>query len=227
MKRLWDKGKPVDELVLDFCVGNDHILDERLVAHDIRASRAHATMLAEQGLISKEDHAAIDGGLAALAAEHEQGLWSIAKSEEDGHTAIERRLTERVGEAGARIHLGRSRNDQVLAALRLWMIATGEELAHAAESVAQALRTLGERQGSTPLPGYTHMQRAMPSSVALWAGGFAAEIEDDAEGLRQALRRARKCPLGSAAGYGVPLAPIDRARTAELLGFDEVQEPVT
>ncbi len=227
MKRLWDKGKPVDELVLDFCVGEDHILDERLVAHDIRASRAHATMLAEQGLISKQDHAAIDGGLAALAQEHEQGLWSIAKAEEDGHTAIERRLTERIGEAGARIHLGRSRNDQVLAALRLWMIETGEELARAAESVSAALHALGERQGATPLPGYTHMQRAMPSSVALWAGGFAAEIEDDAEGIRQALRRARKCPLGSAAGYGVPVVTLDRARTAELLGFDEVHEPVT
>ncbi len=227
MSRLWDKGEPLDALVLAYTAGEDHALDARLVPYDARASIAHATMLAEAGLLAPADLAAIRRGLEALAAEHAAGAWSISLEEEDCHTALEGRLSARLGEAGGRVHLGRSRNDQVLAALRLYLLDAVAELAAAARRVAGALSGLAARQGTQPLPGYTHGQPAMPSTVGLWAGGFAAELEDDAQGLEACRRRIAKNPLGSAAGYGVPGLPLSRERTRELLGLASVQEPVT
>ena len=227
MSRLWDKGASLDERVLRYTAGEDYALDERLVAYDVRASIAHAEMLAAQGLLAAADLAAIRDGLAALADEHARGLWRIELADEDGQTALERRLTERIGPAGGRVHLGRSRNDQVLTALRLYLRDAVESLAAGAVSVAQALEGLAAREGATELPGYTHMQQAMPSSVPLWAGGFAAEIRDDAEALRHVHRRLGRSPLGSAAGYGTPGLPLDREATREKLGFAEVHEPVT
>ena len=227
MSRLWDKGAPLDERVLRYTAGEDFALDERLVAYDVRASIAHAEMLAAQELLSAEDLAALRAGLAALAEEHAGGLWHIELADEDGQTALERRLTERIGAAGGRIHLGRSRNDQVLTALRLYLRDAVDALSAAAQSVADGLERLGVRERSTELPGYTHMQQAMPSSVPLWAGGFAAEIRDDAAALRHVHRRLGRNPLGSAAGYGTPGLPLDREATREKLGFAEVHEPVT
>jgi argininosuccinate lyase len=225
--RLWDKGAPLDERVLRYTAGEDFALDERLVPYDIRASLAHAEMLHEQQLMSAADLAAISAALGALAAEHARGEWHIELNDEDGQTALERRLTARIGAAGGRIHLGRSRNDQVLAALRLYLRDAIAELRSGALAVASALEQLATREGTTALPGYTHMQQAMPSSVALWAGGFAAEIGDDAEGLSAVLRRLGKNPLGSAAGYGTPGVSVDREATRDKLGFDSVQQPVT
>jgi argininosuccinate lyase len=146
---------------------------------------------------------------------------------EDGQTALETQLTAKLGAAGGRLHAGRSRNDQVLAALRLYLRDALGVLAAGAESVAQALDRLVARQGAVVLPGYTHMQQAMPSSVALWAGGFAAEIRDDATGLEHAARRVERNPLGSAAGYGTPNLPLDREVTRAALGFAANHEPVT
>lgn len=227
MTRLWDKGAPLDERVLRYTAGEDHALDDRLVPYDVRASIAHATMLNAQGLLSLTDLDAIRDGLTELAAEHARGLWHVELADEDGQTALERRLTERIGTAGARIHLGRSRNDQVLTAIRLYLREVIEDLQSGALQVADALDDLGVREGGTALPGYTHMQQAMPSSVPLWAGGFAAELRDDAQGLIEVVRRISSSPLGSAAGYGTPGLPIDREATREALGFASVQEPVT
>ena len=227
MTRLWDKGAPLDERVLVYTAGEDHALDERLVSYDARASIAHAQMLHDQGLLSSADCEAIESGLEALAAAHAQGEWRIELADEDGQTALEKRLTARIGAAGGRVHLGRSRNDQVLTALRLYLRDATLQLASGAESVAAALDRLSLRQGDIELPGYTHMQQAMPSSVALWAGGFAAELRDDAAGLRSVQRRLGKNPLGSAAGYGTPGLPLDREATRAALDFDVVHEPVT
>ena len=227
MTRLWDKGTPLDERVLRYTAGEDHALDDRLVAYDVRASIAHAEMLNAQGLLSLADLDAIRDGLNELAGEHARGLWHVELADEDGQTALERRLTERIGTAGARIHLGRSRNDQVLTAIRLYLREAIEDLESGALQVADALDELGVREGGTALPGYTHMQQAMPSSVPLWAGGFAAEIRDDAQGLSEVARRVSRNPLGSAAGYGTPGLPIDREATRMQLGFASVQEPVT
>ena len=151
--------------------------------------------------------------LSALAAEHAAGDWTIGVEEEDVHTALENRLTERAPDAGPHLHLGRSRNDQVLAALRLYLKDVCRSLAEKSTRAADELDALALREKHTPLPGYTHLQPAMPSSVPLWAGGFAAELRDDATGLAGAARRADRNPLGSAAGYGAPALPLDRERT--------------
>jgi argininosuccinate lyase len=227
MTRLWDKGAPLDDRVLAYTAGEDYALDERLVRYDVQASVAHASMLHERGLLDAADFDAIRAGLSALGEEHARGLWRIELADEDGQTALEKRLTQRIGAAGGRIHLGRSRNDQVLTAIRLYLRDALAELSDGALAAAGALEALAEREATTELPGYTHMQQAMPSSVPLWARGFAAEIRDDAEGLRAVERRLAKNPLGSAAGYGTPGLPLDRDATTRALGFGSTHEPVT
>jgi argininosuccinate lyase len=227
MTRLWDKGISLDARVLEYTAGDDHALDNRLVAYDIRASVAHAEMLGEQGLLSPTDLEAIREALTAIGEEHAKGKWRISLEQEDCQTAIENLLTARLGAAGGRLHAGRSRNDQVLAALRLYLRDAAEALKEGALAVADSLEALAKRHGDQELPGYTHMQQAMPSSVALWALGFAAELQDDAEGLLSTQRRSGKNPLGSAAGFGTPNLDINRETTRRRLGFTVTQEPVT
>ena len=144
MKRLWDKGEPLDERILRYTAGEDHLLDSRLVQYDVRASIAHANMLNQQKLLSDHDLESITEGLQALAESHARGDWDISLEDEDVHTALEKHLTEDIGEAGKRIHLGRSRNDQVLAALRLYLLDAADTLEDAAMAVADALETLGQ-----------------------------------------------------------------------------------
>ncbi len=227
MTRLWDKGKPLDERVLAYTAGDDYVLDDRLVEYDVRASIAHAEMLGERGLLAGPDLAAIRDALSAIGEEHAHGKWRVTLDQEDCQTAIENLLTARIGATGGRLHAGRSRNDQVLAALRLYLRDAADTLHAGATAVAAALDELAVRDGAIELPGYTHMQQAMPSTVALWALGFAAEIRDDAEGLRLTRRRASKNPLGSAAGYGTPNLDLSRESTRKRLGFAVTQEPVT
>jgi argininosuccinate lyase len=225
--RLWDKGAPLDGRVLEFTAGEDHALDDRLVAYDVEASIAHAQALHACGLLTATDFTSVRDALREIGAAHARGEWRVTLELEDGQTALETLLTQKLGAVGGRLHAGRSRNDQVLAALRLYLRDAVVDLALGAESVAADLDALAGRQGAVALPGYTHMQQAMPSSVALWACGFAAEIRDDAEGLRLARRRIEKNPLGSAAGYGTPNLPIDRDVTRAALGFAANHEPVT
>jgi argininosuccinate lyase len=227
MTRLWDKGAPLDARVLRYTAGEDHALDDRLVAYDVQGSIAHAEGLNAAKLLSDADLAAIRTALSEIGTAHARGEWRVTLELEDGQTALENLLTQKIGAVGGRIHLGRSRNDQVLTALRLYMRDAVEQLRTGAEAVTDALHELAKREGQIALPGYTHMQQAMPSSVALWAQGFAAEIHDDAEGLRLAHRRIGKNPLGSAAGYGTPGLPIDRHDTMRRLGFPANHEPVT
>ncbi len=227
MSRLWEKGLPLDQRVLRYTAGADHILDARLVAYDVRASIAHAEMLSVQRLLSQKDCEAIGDGLRQLAESHENGEWQIRLDDEDAHTALENRLTDLIGEAGGRVHLGRSRNDQVLAALRLYLLDASEQISKHVQGLCESLHGLTQRQGSITLPGYTHMQQAMPSSVALWCGGYSEAFEDAIDGLTSARRRMNKNPLGSAAGYGTPGLDLDRELTTRKLGSAETQKPVT
>ena len=227
MTRLWDKGAPLDARVLAYTAGDDYAMDARLVRYDIQASIAHVEMLEVQGLLSAQDLGAIRAALTAIGEEHARGEWRITLEQEDCQTAIENLLTARIGAVGGRVHAGRSRNDQVLAALRLYLRDAVQELRRGATAVADALDALGTRHAALALPGYTHMQQAMPSSVALWAQGYAAEIRDDAEGLDLTQRRIGKNPLGSAAGYGTPNLAISREETRQRLGFAVTHEPVT
>jgi argininosuccinate lyase len=225
--RLWDKGGSLDASVLEYTAGDDYLLDNRLVAYDIQASIAHAEMLGAQGLLTREDTLVICDALSAIGAEHAQGIWRVTLDQEDCQTAIENLLTARIGATGGRLHAGRSRNDQVLAALRLYMSDAARALEDGAIAVAEALDALAARDGAIALPGYTHMQQAMPSNVALWAGAYASEIRDDAAGLEQTQRRISKNPLGSAAGFGTPNLQLDRDATRRRLKFAETHEPVT
>ncbi len=227
MSRLWEKGLPLDERVLRYTAGEDHILDARLVSYDVRGSIAHAEMLAAQGLISDTDCAAIRDGLGVLEQGFEAGEWQITLEDEDVHTALESRLTQNIGPAGGRLHLGRSRNDQVLTALRLYLRDAAADLGARVTELRKSTSAIADRQGDVVLPGYTHMQHAMPSSVALWCGGFDEAFADAVEGLRAAGRRIDKNPLGSAAGYGTPGLPLDRELTTQKLDFAATQSPVT
>ncbi len=227
MSRLWEKGLPLDERVLRYTAGEDHVLDARLVSYDVRGSIAHAEMLAEQGLISDTDCAAIRAGLSALEKSFDAGEWQITLADEDVHTALESRLTSNIGPAGRRLHLGRSRNDQILTALRLYLRDAAADLGSRVAELRNSTNALADRQGDVVLPGYTHMQHAMPSSVALWCGGFDEAFADAVEGLQAASRRIDKNPLGSAAGYGTPGLPLARELTTKKLDFAATQSPVT
>ena len=205
---VWDRGDPIDAQMMRFTIGDDWRMDQRLVQVDIRGSLAHAAGLAKAELLSDEDHDAIRSGLERLLESHRAGEWDVEPGDEDVHSAVERRLIELVGEPGKRLHTGRSRNDQVAVDMRLWLRdAIFDACAQVAE-VAQACRRLAERAGDLHLPGYTHLRRAMPSSVADWIGAFAKAFDEDLGEFDSARRRVRECPLGSGAGYGIPL-PLD------------------
>jgi argininosuccinate lyase len=227
MSRLWEKGLPLAQRVLRYTAGEDHLLDARLVPYDVRGSIAHAEMLADQGLISAEDCAAISDGLNNLKQSFAAGEWQIGLEDEDVHTALETRLTDAIGPAGGRLHLGRSRNDQVLTALRLYLRDAAADLAERVGGLRAGIAAVARQQGDIEIPGYTHMQHAMPSSVALWCGGFDEGFADAEDGLQAVRRRINKNPLGSAAGYGTPGLPLDRDKTTAKLEFDVTQNPVT
>ncbi len=227
MSRLWEKGLPLDQRVLRYTAGEDHLLDGRLVDYDVRGSIAHARMLEGQRLLGKADCDAICNGLEELARQFAAGGWRIELEDEDVHTALESRLTALIGAAGGRLHLGRSRNDQVLTALRLYLRDAVGAVQASVQGLNEALAGLVDRQGDVALPGYTHMQPAMPSSVGWWAGGFAEAFDDAFAGLAACLRRIDKNPLGSAAGYGTPGLDLDREATTAALGFEVTQAPVT
>ncbi len=222
MSKLWSKGYELDALMEEFTVGEDYILDKRFIPSDVLGSLAHAVMLRDAGLLKPSQEESLRKGLLIILEEHEKGEFVISRSDEDGHTAIENRLVELVGDAGKRIHLGRSRNDQVLTVTRIWMRQYLLNLVDAGASLVSTLLEFAEKNKNVPMPGRTHMQPAMPSSVGLWAGGFAEQLLDDVRGAASLYFRFDQSPLGSAAGYGTPL-PLDREKTAELLGFSKVQ----
>jgi argininosuccinate lyase len=222
MSRLWDRGSELDRRIERFTVGRDPELDLRLVAADALASAAHATMLRSIGILSQEE---LDGLLAELrriAQEAREGTFQILAEHEDGHTAIENRLTEKLGDAGRRIHTGRSRNDQVIAAVRLWLREALLEQVGEALAVVGLLLDLAEEHRETSLPGYTHTRQAMPSTLGFLFAGYASNLLDDVPWLRTAFDHVDRCPLGSASGFGVAL-PLDRQQVCDLLCFREVQ----
>jgi argininosuccinate lyase len=225
-KPVWDRGDPIDAEMLAFTVGDDWRLDQRLVLHDLTGSRAHARTLVRAGILSAQDGERLLGGLDALERAHLAGEWTVEPSDEDVHSAVERRLIALVGEAGKRLHTGRSRNEQVALDVRLWLRAASAETEERVHALIESFRAFGAAHGALPIPGYTHLRRAMPSTLADWIGAHARALELDLEELRHARARAAFCPLGSGAGYGVPLA-LERAFTARELGFEGPEEPVT
>ncbi len=216
--KLWDKSEPLDALIERFTVGDDYLLDGALVAADCVASLAHATMLAAIDVIGPGDLEELRGGLLAALEQAEQGAFVIERADEDGHTALERFLTRHTA-AGARIHTGRSRNDQVMAALRLYGRDALAALQGLVLDLADSLLAFAADHERRSMPGRTHTQVAMPSTLGLWAAAFAEELLDDLALLEICYRLTNRSPLGSAAGYGAPL-PLDRDQVADLLGCD-------
>ncbi|PIQ61435.1 MAG: argininosuccinate lyase [Bacteroidetes bacterium CG12_big_fil_rev_8_21_14_0_65_60_17] len=222
-KPIWFKEGAAADWVTRFTVGDDPYWDTILLPYDLRASRAHARGLVTAGVLTDEEFSALDEAIAGLEARDDL---TVNVADEDCHSLIERLLTERVGDIGRRIHTGRSRNDQVLAALRLWMTDTLAALTRGLGDVATALLDIADQGHDRFLPGYTHMQRAMPSSVAVWAHGYAENLIDDLRAVRDARRQVSASPLGSAAGYGVPFLDMARKQVSDELGFDRLQTSV-
>jgi argininosuccinate lyase len=220
---LWDKGHAdLDADAQRFCAGDDVLLDRALLPHDIRASQAHVRGLARIGVLGAEDCEALVSGLDALASAVTRGEFVLDDRFEDCHSAIEYFLEKRLGEVGRKVHTGRSRNDQVLVALRLYV---REQLATLHEHCLAIAETCLGRAAATEslaMPGYTHLQRAVPTSFAALLAGHAEAMLDDAEVATAAARALDGCPLGTAAGHGVNL-PLDRDGVAAELGFARVQ----
>ena len=220
--QLWSRGLPLDEAVHRFTVGEDPDLDAVLLPHDALGSAAHARMLAHAGLLPAADADALVAKLAAVTKRAREGGMRIGIEQEDAHTAIENLLTAELGDAGKRIHLARSRNDQVILALRLYMRAALLDVSAQVGALSRAFLAFAKAHAAEPMPGYTHLRRAMPSSFGLWGAAFAAGLAEELQALQAVYARLDRCPLGAAAGFGVPL-PIEREYTAKLLGFSAVQ----
>jgi len=223
---IWDRGDVIDEQMMRFTVGDDWLQDRRLIEIDIQGSLAHVDGLLRAELVESEDHQAITRGLSELLAEHLDGQWTLDECDEDVHSAVERRLIERVGEAGKRLHTGRSRNDQVAVDLRLWLRRASLQTKDLVAALCGDLRRLGARYAAVPLPGYTHLRRAMPSTLRLWSEAHAVSLEESLSAFLALSVRLRRCPLGSGAGYGVPVE-LDRRGVAQALGFEGPEQPVT
>ncbi|HET6913735.1 MAG TPA: argininosuccinate lyase [Rhodanobacteraceae bacterium] len=219
---LWQKkGTRTDDRIMRFLAGDDVLLDREFFLPDIAASRAHVEGLASIGVLSANEASALDRELKTLAEDFSASRFALDERYEDGHSAIEARLTERLGDIGRKVHTGRSRNDQILVATRLWL---KERLATLAQLCREAAHVCLQRAASEslPLPGYTHLQRAVVSSTAMWFAGFAESFIDDARRARDTLAWLDANPLGTAAGYGVNLA-LDREHTTRALGFARMQ----
>ena len=219
MATLWNKGTSATERVENFTVGNDRQLDLRLAAYDIQGSKAHIQMLESIGLLSTEELQSLSAALDRIEATVRDGSFVLEDDVEDIHSQIELNLTRELGQTGKKIHSGRSRNDQVLVDIKLFL---RDELLKMREETLQLFRNLqelSEKYKEVLLPGYTHFQIAMPSSFGMWFGAYAEALVDDMHMLHGAYRVVNRNPLGSAAGYGNSF-PLDRDMTTRLLGFD-------
>lgn len=218
--KIWDKGngESASEWTQKFTVGSDRDFDLMLAPYDVLASLAHAEMLRQVGLLSDSDFRKLEIGLNGIAVEISSGTFKIDSACEDVHSQIEQLLTERIGDAGKRLHTGRSRNDQIAVDIKLYLRDAISDIRTATAALFETLQTLSEQHKEVLIPGYTHMQIGMPSSFGIWFGCWAECLIDDMEMMAAAFAVVNKNPLGSGAGYGSSF-PLDRAETTRRLGF--------
>ncbi len=221
MKPIWDKGKPVNELIQRYTVGRDREMDMMLAKSDVTGSLAHITMLQSIGLLGADELKILSNGLKDILDTIEKGEFTIEEGVEDVHSEVELILTRKFGDMGKKIHSGRSRNDQVLVDLKLFTRDRLHSLVNSVRGLFDILIRQSERFRDVLLPGYTHLQIAMPSSFGLWFGSYAEALTDDMLQIQAAYRMVNRNPLGSAAGYGSSF-PIDRQMTTDLLGFESM-----
>lgn len=217
--KLWDKGFEPDTMIEEYTVGQDRELDLRLARYDVEGSLAHIAMLEKIGLLTADELRRLTDGLHEIAAEIEAGRFEIEPDTEDVHSEVELLLTRRLGDVGKKIHSGRSRNDQVLVDLKLFLRDELWGIARDVRTLFDRLQEQSEHYREVLMPGYTHLQIAMPSSFGLWFGAYAETLVDDMRMLAAAWHIANQNPLGSAAGYGSSF-PLDRTMTTRLLGFE-------
>ena len=218
MGTLWSKGTSATQIVEDFTVGNDRVLDLRLAKHDVMGSKAHIMMLSTIGLLEKEEMETLTAGLDEILSEIQAGNFELGDDVEDIHSQVEFLLTQRFGEIGKKIHSGRSRNDQLLVDLKLFLKEELEIIRDEMIALFDTLQALSNKHKDVLMPGYTHAQIAMPSSFGMWFGAYAEALVDDMHTLKGAYNVVNQNPLGSAAGYGSSF-PLDREMTTQLLGF--------
>jgi len=219
--KLWSKDKESLKTVTDFTTGQDNVLDLHLAPFDVLGSLAHITMLETIGLLTKSELDTLRKALKGIYSEIQSGEFQIEAGVEDIHSQVELLLTRKLGDVGKKIHSGRSRNDQVLVDIKLYLRYEIEQLTQAIEQVFKLLIAQSEKHKDKLLPGYTHLQVAMPSSFGLWLGAYAESLADDTITLHAAYQVVNKNPLGSAAGYGSSF-PLNRTLTTQLLGFDDL-----
>jgi len=219
--KLWSKGFEPDKMIDEFTVGHDRELDMQLARYDVQGSMAHIKMLESIGLLTADELSVLTSGLNDIAEMIERGEFTIEPGVEDVHSQVEFLLTQRLGDVGKKIHSGRSRNDQVLVDLKLFMRQQLRDIAKSVNRLFDKFQMLSERYKDVLMPGYTHLQVAMPSSFGLWFGAYAESLIDDARMLVAAFDIANQNPLGSAAGYGSSF-PLDREMTTRELGFADL-----
>ena len=224
---LWKKDAEVEPWVIRFTVGEDYRWDQLLLPFDIVATKAHIAGLVTAGVLEPGERQRIDRALDILADRVESGDIVVSPEQEDCHTVIESYLTSELGDIGRKVHTGRSRNDQVLAALRLYLRDRLQTIASDTIELGISLCMLATATDDWAMPGYTHTRQAMPSTLGAWAMGYAELVVGDVENLKATSGRINKSPLGSAAGYGVPFIDLPRAQVAASLGFDGIQTHVT
>lgn len=220
--KLWDKGYKTENLIEEFTVGNDRELDMHLAKYDVIASKAHATMLESIGILDKTELEGLLSELDKMLSDVEAGTFEIAESFEDVHSKIEHDLTLKVGDAGKKIHTGRSRNDQVLVCLHLYIKEEIQSIKNQIKELFDLLIKLSDEHKELLIPGYTHLQAAMPSSFGMWFAAYAESLVDDIHLLNAAYKIADQNPLGSGAGYGSSF-PLNRTLTTELMGFETLK----
>lgn len=221
--KLWQNTESLDSLIESFTTGLDPQLDMELIPYDCLGTIAHVKMLGSLGYLTHNETESLVLCLEEIREHHATGHFHIHPDQEDGHTAIECYLIEKLGDTGKKVHTGRSRNDQVLTAIRLYEKDFLSELSTLLEKLISSMNIFATGAGSVPMPGYTHTRKAMPFSVAEWIGATALALSDDQIMIQSTLELIDRSPLGSGAGYGVPL-PLDRQMTASLMGFSQVMD---
>lgn len=222
MKKLWQKSEyKLDPIVEAFETKGDLVMDQKLLKFDVQGSLAHTQMLFKIGILSKDELNKLQKAFKEILDLDKAGKFSLEIGDEDIHTKIENYITEKYGEVGQKIHTGRSRNDQVLTIIRLYSKNQLENIELELNNLMKSFTSFSKKYGSTAMPGYTHMQKAMPSSIEIWAGSFLSSLQDDLSLLKSVMELNNQSPLGSGAGYGVPL-PLDKKYSAKLLGFSKV-----
>jgi argininosuccinate lyase len=222
--KIWQVGDGLHPLVEAYTVGEDYLIDQQLIPYDIQASRAHAKMLQKAGVFNTKELQTLLATFDKLQADWEKGNFNITQDQEDGHTAIEQYLTGECGELGKRIHTARSRNDQAMVMMRLYEKDQLHIISNLLDSVSKVFQSEAAKFESQQIPGYTHMQRAMPTFVGTWLGSFADGFKDSKLAVEAASKLVDQNPLGSAAGFGIANFPIDKSLTTKEMQFAKTQE---